>query len=179
MKAYQAIWREPIKSTYRDTKIITMGPPSSGGVHVAQMLNVLEQYDLIKLQHNSFEYINLLTEVMKYAYADRSKYLGDPDFFEVPVSEITSKEYAKSIYSNITIGQSVPSKNIFPGNLLDNESHETTHFSVVDKAGNVVSSTYTLNSTFGSGVVIDGTGIIMNNEMDDFSAAPGLSLIHI
>ena len=138
------------------------------------MLNVLEQYDLTKLQHNSFEYINLLTEVMKYAYADRSKYLGDPDFFEVPISKITDKEYAKKIYSNITIGKSSPPKDILPGSLLDNESHETTHFSVVDKEGNVVSSTYTLNSTFGSGVVIEGTGIIMNNEMDDFSAAPGI-----
>ena len=174
LEAYEAIWREPVRSTYRDTKIITMGPPSSGGVHVAQMLNVLEQYDLTKLQHNSFEYINLLTEVMKYAYADRSKYLGDPDFFEVPISKITDKEYAKKIYSNITIGKSSPPEDILPGNFLDNESHETTHFSVVDKDGNVVSSTYTLNSTFGSGAVIEGTGIIMNNEMDDFSAAPGI-----
>ena len=174
LEAYEAIWREPVRSTYRDTEIITMGPPSSGGVHIIQMLNVLEQYDVIKLQHNSFEYINLLTEVMKYAYADRSKYLGDPDFFEVPISKITDKEYAKKIYSNITIGKSSPPKDILPGSLLDNESHETTHFSVVDKDGNVVSSTYTLNSTFGSGAVIEGTGIIMNNEMDDFSAAPGI-----
>ncbi len=174
LEAYEAIWREPVRSTYRDTEIITMGPPSSGGVHIIQMLNVLEQYNVTKLQHNSFEYINLLTEVMKYAYADRSKYLGDPDFFEVPISKITDKEYAKKIYSNITIGKSSPPKDILPGSLLDNESHETTHFSVVDKDGNVVSSTYTLNSTFGSGAVIEGTGIIMNNEMDDFSAAPGI-----
>ena len=171
---YQPVWRTPLISSYRDTKIITMGPPSSGGVHIIQMLNVLENFDLKELGHNTYSYINLLTEVMKYAYADRSKHLGDPDFFNVPVAKLTDKGYADDIKNKIILGESTPSNKIYPGVFEDNESNETTHFSVADKNGNVVSSTYTLNSTFGSGVVIKGTGILMNNEMDDFSAAPGI-----
>jgi gamma-glutamyltranspeptidase/glutathione hydrolase len=171
---YQPVWRTPLISSYRDTKIITMGPPSSGGVHIIQMLNVLENFDLKELGHNTYSYINLLTEVMKYAYADRSKHLGDPDFFNVPVAKLTDKGYADDIKNKIILGKSTPSNKIYPGVFEDNESNETTHFSVADKNGNVVSSTYTLNSTFGSGVVIKGTGILMNNEMDDFSAAPGI-----
>ena len=138
------------------------------------MLNVLENFDLKELGHNTYSYINLLTEVMKYAYADRSKHLGDPDFFNVPVAKLTDKGYANHIKNKIILGESTPSNKIYPGVFEDNESNETTHFSVADKNGNVVSSTYTLNSTFGSGVVIKGTGILMNNEMDDFSAAPGI-----
>ena len=171
---YKPQWRKPLISDYRDNKIITMGPPSSGGVHIVQMLNILENYDLQEIGHNTTDYINLLAEVMKYAYADRSRHLGDPDFFDVPISKITSKNYAKSIKNKIKIGESTPSSKILPGSFDDNESIETTHFSVADKNGNVVSSTYTLNSTFGSGVTIEGTGILMNNEMDDFSAAPGI-----
>ena len=174
LKKYNPIWRKPLISNYRDTQIITMGPPSSGGLHVIQMLNIVENYDLKNIGHNSTNYINLLAEVMKYAYSDRSKYLGDPDFYDVPVEKIISKEYAAEINNNIDIGQSTPVDDIYPGKFLDRESHETTHFSVVDKKGNVVSMTYTLNSTFGSKVVIKGTGILMNNEMDDFSAAPGV-----
>ena len=174
LENYNPVWREPIISSYRNNKIITMGPPSSGGIHIIQMLNILENYDLNELGHNSTDYINLLTEVMKHAYADRSKYLGDPDFFAVPIDKIISKKYSDEIFNSVALGHSVPAKDIHPGMYLDNESHETTHFSVVDADGNVVSSTYTLNSTFGSGVVIKETGILMNNEMDDFSAAPGI-----
>ena len=174
LKKYNPIWRKPLISNYRDTQIVTMGPPSSGGLHVIQMLNIVENYDLKNIGHNSTNYINLLAEVMKYAYSDRSKYLGDPDFYDVPVEKIISKEYAAEINNNIDIGQSTPVDDIYPGKFLDKESHETTHFSVVDEEGNVVSMTYTLNSTFGSKVVIKGTGILMNNEMDDFSAAPGV-----
>ena len=174
LENYQPVWRIPLKSTYRDTEIITMGPPSSGGVHVIQMLNILESHNVSKIEHNSSEYINLLTEIMKYAYADRSKYLGDPDYYEVPVSQIISKNYAKTINEKINVGKVTPSSVIYPGTFSDNESYETTHFSIVDKDGNAVSSTYTLNSTFGSGVVIKDTGILMNNEMDDFAAAPGI-----
>lgn len=174
LEAYKPQWRKPLISDYRNNKIITMGPPSSGGVHVIQMLNILENYDLQELGHNTPEYINLLAEVMKYAYADRSKHLGDPDFFDVPVSEITNKQYAATIKNQIKLGESIPSSKILPGSFKDNESIETTHFSVADRNGNVVSSTYTLNSTFGSGVIIEGTGILLNNEMDDFSAAPGI-----
>ena len=174
LENYQPVWRSPLKSTYRDTEIITMGPPSSGGVHVIQMLNILESHNVSKFEHNSSEYINLLTEIMKYAYADRSKYLGDPDYYEVPVSQIISKNYAKTINEKIKIGKVTPSSVIYPGTFSDNESYETTPFSIVGKDGNAVSSTYTLNSTFGSGVVIKNTGILMNNEMDDFAAAPGI-----
>ena len=171
---YEAIWREPLKSDYRNLQVITMGPPSSGGVHIIQMLNVLENYDLSSFEHNSSKYINLLAETMKHAYADRSEYLGDPDFYDVPLNKLTSKSYANNISKNIQFGISADSSDINPGMYIDNESSETTHFSVADKYGNVVSSTYTLNSTFGSGVVIEGTGILMNNEMDDFSSAPGI-----
>jgi gamma-glutamyltranspeptidase/glutathione hydrolase len=111
---------------------------------------------------------------MKYAYSDRSKYLGDPDYYNVPIKKLSSKEYGKKLYNQIKIGQQIPSTKILPGKYIDTESYETTHFSVVDNLGNVVSSTYTLNSSFGSGVVIKGTGILMNNEMDDFSISPGV-----
>ncbi len=174
LKNYNPVWREPLVSSYRSNQIITMPPPSSGGVHIIQMLNILEKYNLSEFEHNSSDYINLLSEVMKYAYADRSKYLGDPDFYDVPVKKITSNQYANQIFKEINLGMSKSSSDIHPGMYLNNESHETTHFSVADIKGNIVSSTYTLNSTFGSGVVIRGTGILMNNEMDDFSAAPGI-----
>ena len=174
LENYNPVWRKPLISQYRGNNVITMGPPSSGGLHIIQMLNILENYDLKEMNHNSKDYINLLTEVMKYAYSDRSKYLGDPDFYDVPVEKITSKKYGKRIFNDIEIGQSKPVGEVKPGMYLETESHETTHFSVADADGNIVSSTYTLNSTFGSGVVIDGTGIVMNNEMDDFSAAPGI-----
>ena len=174
LENYNPVWRKPLISQYRGNNVITMGPPSSGGLHIIQMLNILENYDLKEMNHNSKDYINLLTEVMKYAYSDRSKYLGDPDFYDVPVEKITSKNYGKRIFNDIEIGQSKPVGEVKPGMYLETESHETTHFSVADADGNIVSSTYTLNSTFGSGVVIGGTGIVMNNEMDDFSAAPGI-----
>ena len=174
LENYNPVWRKPLISQYRGNNVITMGPPSSGGLHIIQMLNILENYDLKEMNHNSKDYINLLTEVMKYAYSDRSKYLGDPDFYDVPVEKITSKKYGKRIFNDIEVGQSKPVGEVKPGMHLETESHETTHFSVADADGNIVSSTYTLNSTFGSGVVIGGTGIVMNNEMDDFSAAPGI-----
>ena len=174
LEQYHPVWRNPLISSYKDIKIVTMPPPSSGGIHVIQMLNVLENFDLRKLGHNSKEYINVLSEVMKYAYADRSKHLGDPDFYDVPIKKLSSHEYAYEISQNIKIGSVTPSIKINPGFFDDKESIETTHFSVVDKTGNVVSSTYTLNSSFGSGVVIKDTGILMNNEMDDFSISPGV-----
>ena len=171
---YRPVWREPIQGSYRDFQILTMPPPSSGGIHIIQMLNILEHYDLVSMGHNSPRYAALLTEVMKYAYADRSKYLGDPDFFDVPVNQLISKAYAKNIHQLITLDKITPSADILPGNALPHESLDTTHFSVADKNGNVVSNTYTLNSGFGSGVVINGTGVLMNNEMDDFVSSPGV-----
>ena len=174
LKNYRPIWRETLHGNFNEHEIITMGPPSSGGVHIIQMLNILENYDLVMMGHNSPTYTALLTESMKYAYADRSKYLGDPEFFDVPVQSLISKEYAQRIHNKIKLNSITPSEKIYPGSQLEKESFDTTHFSVADKNGNIVSNTYTLNSGFGSGVVVDGTGILMNNEMDDFVSAPGV-----
>ena len=171
---YRSIWRDPIKGTYRGRTIVTMPPPSSGGIHLIQMLNILENFELGSYEHNSYQYVSLLSETMKYAYADRSEYLGDPDFFEVPISKITAKKYAKIISASIEELGVLPSANINPGMYINPESNETTHFSIADKFGNVISNTYTINSAFGSGVTIKGTGILMNNEMDDFSGQPGV-----
>ena len=174
LKNYRPVWRETVKGTYDDYEIVTMGPPSSGGIHVIQMLNILEQYDLVSMGHNSPTYVAVLTESMKYAYADRSKYLGDPDFFNVPTQTLISKSYANTINQKIKLGTITPSESILPGSAMPPESPDTTHFSVADSDGNLVSNTYTLNSGFGSGIVIDGTGVLMNNEMDDFVSAPGI-----
>ena len=174
LKNYRPIWRDTLHGTFNEYEIVTMGPPSSGGVHIIQMLNILENYDLVTMGHNSPTYAALLTESMKYAYADRSKYLGDPDFFDVPVQSLISKEYAKNIYKKIKLNSITPSEKILPGSELKHESLDTTHFSVADTDGNFVSNTYTLNSGFGSGVIVDGTGVLMNNEMDDFVSAPGV-----
>ena len=171
---YRSIWRDPIKGTYRGKTIVTMPPPSSGGIHLIQMLNILENFELGSYEHNSYQYVSLLSETMKYAYADRSEYLGDPDFFEVPISKITAKKYAKIISASIEELGVLPSSKINPGMYINPESNETTHFSIADKFGNVISNTYTINSAFGSGVTIKGTGILMNNEMDDFSGQPGV-----
>lgn len=171
---YRSIWRDPIKGTYRGRTIVTMPPPSSGGIHLIQMLNILENFELGSYEHNSYQYVSLLSETMKYAYADRSEYLGDPDFFEVPISKIIAKEYAKIISASIEELGVLPSSKINPGMYINPESNETTHFSIADRFGNVISNTYTINSAFGSGVTIKGTGILMNNEMDDFSGQPGV-----
>ena len=174
LKNYRPIWRDTLHGSFNEYEIVTMGPPSSGGVHIIQMLNILENYDLVTMGHNSPTYAALLTESMKYAYADRSKYLGDPDFFDVPVQSLISKEYAKKINKKIKLNSITPSEKILPGSELKHESLDTTHFSVADTNGNFVSNTYTLNSGFGSGVIVDGTGVLMNNEMDDFVSAPGV-----
>ena len=174
LKNYKAVWRDPLVGNYKNFKIVTMPPPSSGGVHLIQMLNVLSNFDLKKLGHNSRDYTLLLTEVMKYAYADRSKYLGDPDFYEVPVSKLIEQAYAASIANSITIGKTTSSDKISPGAMLPPEGMETTHFSISDKFGNTVSNTYTINSSYGAKVVVEGLGFLLNNEMDDFAAAPGI-----
>jgi gamma-glutamyltranspeptidase/glutathione hydrolase len=173
LQNYRPVWRKPINGNFKEYEIVTMGPPSSGGIHIIQMLNILENFNLQELGHNSASYASLLAEVMKFAYADRSKYLADPDFFDVPVSQLISKKYGKAISKRINLNTVTPSSEILPGNEIPFESEDTTHFSVADSFGNVVSNTYTLNSGYGSGVVIEGTGIIMNNEMDDFVSAPG------
>ena len=171
---YKAVWREPLESSYKDFQIVSMPPPSSGGVHLIQMLNILDNFDLKALGHNSKDYILLLAETMKYAYADRSKYLGDPDFYDVPVKQLVDKAYASAIARDIQLGLTTPSNDIFPGEKLPTEGMETTHFSVSDKYGNTVSNTYTINSSYGAKVVVEGLGFLLNNEMDDFASAPGI-----
>ncbi len=170
---YVAKEREPLTGTYRGYQVVTMPPPSSGGVHVLQMLNVLEGWDLKSLGHNSADYIHRLTESMKYAYADRSKYLGDPDYFDVPVAALTDKAYAGSIRGKINLERATPSTEIAPAPKLPFESKDTTHFSTMDASGNMVANTYTLNFTYGNGRTVAGAGFLLNNEMDDFSAKPG------
>ncbi len=174
LRKYEVIDTDPVWGSYRGHKIASMPPPSSGGVHLIQMLNILEGYDLDSLEHNSAETIHLMVEAMRLSYADRSEHLGDPRFWSVPVVGITSKAYADSLRSKIVLGQATKSADIKPGNPQDYESEETTHFSVVDKDGNVVSNTYTLNFSFGSGHMAAGTGILLNNEMGDFSAKSGV-----
>lgn len=172
-KNYQAITREPVMGDYRGYKIVSMPPPSSGGVHIVQILNLLEGFDLKASGHNTAQTIHLMAEAMQLAYADRSEYLGDPDFVKVPVKGLTSKKYAEELRTKIDPEKALPASEIKPGNPTPYESDQTTHFSVVDKDGNAISNTYTINFDYGSGMVAEGTGILLNNEMDDFSAKPG------
>ena len=158
----------PICGSYRFYEICSMAPPSSGGIALIQILNILENVDLNKINHNSEEYFKLLISAMDYAYKDRANYLGDPDFFKVPQELLTSKKYADDIYKLIQEKKTPSKANV---NIIEGE--ETTHFSIVDKWGNAVSNTYTLNTAYGSGIIPSGTGILMNNEMDDFSSKPG------
>lgn len=174
MAGYKAVLRDPVKGSYRGYDILSMPPPSSGGAHIVQILNILEGYPIGFLGHNSAETIHLMAEAMKRAYADRSEYLGDSDFVDVPLAQITSKDYAAKIREDISRNVATPSSSIKPGDLAPYESNETTHFSIVDKDGNAVSNTYTINFSYGSGMVADGTGVLMNNEMDDFAAKPGV-----
>lgn len=174
MANYEAVIREPVRGTYRGYEIVSMPPPSSGGVHIVQMLNILEGYPIGFLGHNTGETVHLMAEAMKRAYADRSEYLGDPDFADVPIEELTSKAYAADIRNSISVNVATPSASLKPGDLAPYESNETTHFSIVDKDGNAISNTYTINFSFGSGLVAEGTGVLLNNELDDFSAKPGV-----
>ena len=174
LKRYKTILREPIWGNYRGYRIASMPPPSSGGVHLVQMLNVLEGFPIGYLGHNSAATLHLMAETMKRAYADRSKYLGDPDYWDVPVRGLTSLAYAQRLRSHIDRHRATPSTAIGPGVPSKFESRETTHFSVADREGNFVANTYTINFSFGTGIVAEGTGILLNNEMDDFSAKPGV-----
>lgn len=170
---YRTIERKPVETGYKNVKIISMGPPSAGGISLIQLLNILENYNFDKNDWGSSDYIHNLVESMKYVFADRSEHLGDPDFYDVPVDWLISKEYAKEIWNKIG-ENATPSENILPGkNYSFQESEETTHYSVIDNYGNAVSTTTTINSSFGSKIVVDGAGFLLNNEMDDFSSKPG------
>lgn len=170
---YETVTREPVRGTYRGYDIAAMSPPSSGGVHIVQMLNILEGYNLRADGHNSAAYLHKLIESMRRAYADRSKYLGDPDFVDVPVGDLTDKAYADRLRDGIDVLKASRSADILPGSELVPEPVNTTHYSVMDADGNAVSLTYTLNFSYGSGFSVDGAGFLLNNEMDDFSAKPG------
>ncbi len=173
LENYKAIERSPVVGTYKDFTIVSMPPASSGGVHLIQMLNMLEEFPIKDLGFGSADSIHVLAEVMKRAYADRSKHLGDMDFYKVPFS-LMSKEYASFLNKGISINSRTASKDVYAGDPYPYESPDTTHFSVMDQYGNVVSNTYTLNFSYGSGIMIPGTGMLMNNEMDDFSSKPGV-----
>jgi len=171
LAACRPVFRTPVRGSYRGYEIISMFPPSSGGTHVIQLLNILEGYDLAGLGHNTSASLHLMAEAMKRVFADRSKYMGDPDFVQVPVKGLTSKKYAAELRQGISLEKGA--EKVPPGNPVPYESGGTSHLSVVDKDGNLVALTQTINYFFGSGVLVPGTGILLNNEMDDFVPKPG------
>ncbi|HRN65625.1 MAG TPA: gamma-glutamyltransferase [Alicycliphilus sp.] len=175
LKNYKVVEREPVRGSYRGYQIVTMPPPSSGGAHLIQILNMMERWPMNQWGVNSAKSMHHMAEGMKLAYADRAEYLGDPDFVKVPLKGLISKRYADQLAAGINATQARSAKDIKPGKPQPYESDQTTHYSVVDKAGNAVAVTYTLNTNFGSGIVAKGTGIMLNNEMDDFSAKPGVA----
>lgn len=174
LASYKAVIREPVMGNYRGYSIASMPPPSSGGIHIIQILNILENYRIGAMGHNTADTIHVMAEAMKLAYADRAEYLGDPDFVKVPMKGLTNKDYAHSLFEQISKDKARPAKDIKHGQPIPYESDQTTHFSVMDKDGNAISNTYTLNFSYGTGMVANGTGILLNNEMDDFSAKPGV-----
>src|SRR5215813_7819834 len=173
LKNYKVVEREPLRTTYRGHEIITMPPPSSGGVAIIEMLNILEHYDLKSLGAGSSQTIHLMVEAMRRAFADRAEFLGDTDFVKVPVAGLTSRKYADKLAATIDPNHASTSQEIKNGDPLPYESEETTHFTVVDKDGAVASNTYTLNGSFGNKITVEGAGFLLNNEMDDFAAKPG------
>ncbi|HEY2758157.1 MAG TPA: gamma-glutamyltransferase, partial [Pseudolabrys sp.] len=170
---YQAMERPAVRGTYRGYDIVSMPPPSSGGVALIEMLNVLEGYDLAKLGRGD-EALHYMIEAMRRAYADRAAFMGDPEAVKMPLAGLMSKSYAAALRNSIT-ERATPSENVRPGKPADYEGQNTTHFSIIDRDGNAVSNTYTLNFSYGLGLVADGTGVLLNNELDDFTAKPGAS----
>ena len=173
LRQYKPVYREPVIGSFKDIEVISMGPPSSGGLLLIHMLNALENFQIDTLGWNSTDYIHLLTEVSKRAYADRAQHLGDPDFWNNPRDLFLSKAYAKNRIAKISMKKHTPSNEVYPGKYEDNESDETTHYSVVDSQGNAVAITSTLNQNFGNKHIVAGAGFFLNNEMDDFSVKPG------
>lgn len=173
LKGYVAKERTPLIGTYRGHEIITMPPPSSGGIVMLQVLNMLEGYDVRGMGLNSSAKFHVLAEAMRRSFADRAEYMGDPDFSDVPVNKLIDKKYAEIRRNSILPDRASSSQDIRFGKLEGSEGMETTHYTVVDKDGNVVTNTYTINDLYGSRVTIKGTGVLMNDEMDDFAARPG------
>ena len=174
LAAYRVVEREPIRITYRDFEFVTMPPPSSGGIALAQMLGMLEPHDLRTLGLHSTAYIHLVTEAMRRAFRDRAEFLGDPDFHHVPQSELLAPSTIAAHMRSFDPARATPSAELAPSSLAPAESHDTTHFAAVDAAGNVASCTYTLNGLYGNGITAAGTGVLLNNEMDDFTAKVGV-----
>jgi gamma-glutamyltranspeptidase / glutathione hydrolase len=174
LNGYKVVEREPVRGIYRGYEIASMPPPSSGGTHLIQMLNILEGFDLKAAELNSADYIHRLVEAARRAYADRATHMGDSDFWNVPMAGLVSKSYAEQLRAGIDLAKASKSKDIAAGAPPAREGEQTTHFSVMDKDGNAVANTYTINLTFGSGYSVDGAGFILNNEMDDFSSKPGV-----
>lgn len=174
LQNYHAVWRTPITGDYKGFKIITMPPPSSGGIALLQLLKSVEKYPLSRWGYNRDSTVQLMVEAERRVYADRSKYLGDPDFYKVPMDSLLNNNYINSRMSSFTWAQATPSSSIQPGSFAGYESDQTTHYSIVDRDGNAVSITTTLNGGFGSRIFVKGAGFLLNNEMDDFSAKPGV-----
>ena len=173
LKNYESIWRDPVKFKYKELDIISMSLPSSGGILLGQMLKAIEDYDISSYGHNSLKAIQLMTEVERRAYADRSHFMGDPDFMNLPVYELIDKNYVQERMDNFSWENATPSSEVKHGDIVLNESDETTHYSIIDNYGNAVSVTTTLNNSYGSKVYVEGAGFFLNNEMDDFSSKPG------
>jgi len=173
LKNYRSIWRDPVKFKYKELDIISMSLPSSGGILLGQMLKAIEDYDIASYGHNSLKAIQLMTEIERRAYADRSHFMGDPDFMNLPIYELIDKNYVQERMDNFSWEKATPSSEIKHGDIVLDESLETTHYSIIDKDGNAVSVTTTLNNSYGSKVYVEGAGFFLNNEMDDFSSKPG------
>ena len=175
---YKAVWRKPIEFTYKNHKIISMTLPASGGICLAQILKSIEPYDLSKIEHNSTKYVQLLTEAERRSYADRAHYLGDIDFVDVPTDSLIANKYIQKRMESFSWDKATKSSDVSHGKILGKESNQTTHYSIVDQFGNAVSVTTTLNTGYGSKVLVKGAGFFLNNEMDDFSAKPGVPNVY-
>lgn len=172
--AYKPVWRDPINFQYKDLNIFAMGPPSSGGICLGQILKMIEPYDIGQYKHNSIKAMQIIVEAERRSYADRSLYLGDPDFYKVPEKKLLNTEYLNERMETFDFDKATKSIDIKPGSLIFEESEETTHYSIIDEIGNAVAVTTTLNGSYGSKVFVEKGGYFLNNEMDDFSSKPGV-----
>jgi gamma-glutamyltranspeptidase/glutathione hydrolase len=175
---YRAVERQPVSGTYRGYTVVSMPPPSSGGAHIIEILNILEGFPLVEQGLNSAASLHEMAEAEKLAYADREAWLGDPDFVKIPLKGLTSKAYAERLRALISPDRARPATEIRPGEPQRYESDQTTHFSIVDTDGDAVANTYTLNLPYGSGLVAEGTGVLLNDELDDFAAKPGAANVY-
>ena len=171
--SYEPVWRDPINFQYKDLNIYSMGPPSSGGICLGQIMKMIEPFNVGDYEHNSIETIQIIVEAERRSYADRSLYLGDPDFVKIPKNELLDQKYLSDRMKDFSFESASKSVDILPGKVLWEESEETTHYSIIDPMGNAIAVTTTLNGSYGSKVFVDEIGVFMNNEMDDFSSKPG------